>query len=491
MRSLGVNSVRVRLTLWYVGLLCILLISFSIGVYTLLARSAYASLDRELAASIDVLQRSLRHEVDEHHGNPAGERAFASVVELIYRDAFPGIALAVYSEGRRVAAKPGPFGLIPEPLEATREIRFADYIENAEPWRRATLVIDVPEAGEYAFIACGSMVRVENELATLRSTLMLSVPLALLFAAIGGFLLAKRSLAPVVMMSETASRISSKDLSQRIHLQNPKDELGRLALTFNQLLSRLEKSFSMQRSFMADSSHELRTPIYVAHTAAQVTLDRAQRPEQEYREALSTIDEQLNRLNRIVEDMLVLARADAGVYPVAIEDFYLDETIAECLRAARLLGQREGVQVGAPQLEELPCQGDEGLIRQLIMILLDNAVKYTPSGGSVTLELHPARLEGLAAYRIDVIDTGEGIPPEDQAHVFERFYRADKSRSRRKDRGGGGSGLGLAIAQWIAEVHGGKLTLAETSPNGTVFRVLLPVESQAVRTAVRLTDLRP
>ena len=480
MREMGINSVRLRLTLWYVGLLCIILIAFTVGVYTLLARSAYENADRELAASIDVLERSLRHEIQEHNGNPAGEQQFAGVVETVYRDAFPGIGLAVYDGTRRVAAKPGPMGLIPDPPKtASPEFHYTNYQEGSEPWRQATLALSIPHEGNYQFVACSSLESVESGLANLRGILFSSVPLALLFAAVGGFLLAKRSLAPVVVMSDTAARISSKDLSRRIPVRNAKDELGRLASTFNQLLGRLETSFTQQRQFMADSSHELRTPIFVAHTAAQVILDRPERPEQEYRDALTTIDEQLVRINKIVEDMLVLARADAGVYPLDIEDFYLDETIAECLRAGRMLGQQAEVQVQAGEMDELPCRGDEGLIRQLVLILLDNAIKYTPAGGKVHLDVKPVRKGGQPAYQMDVRDTGPGIPPDSQPHVFERFYRADKSRSRQSKRGSGGAGLGLAIAQWIAEVHGGSIQIAETGPSGTVFRVVILRESEA------------
>ncbi len=493
MPDLGISSVRFRLTLWYVGLLCVILIAFSAGLYALLAQSAYGNLDRELAASIDILERSLRHEIQEHNGNPAGEQQFAGVVRTVYRDAFPGIALAVYEGSREVAAKPGPFGLVPEaPKAASTNLRFADYQEDGEPWRRAILAVSIPMEGDYEFVACASTEGVESGLVNLRRILFFSVPLALLFAAVGGFLLAKRSLAPVVVMSDTAAQISSKDLSQRIPVQNAKDELGRLASTFNQLLGRLETSFSQQRQFMADSSHELRTPIYVAHTAAQVILDRQERPEQEYREALAAIDEQLVRINRIVEDMLVLARADAGVYPIEIEDFYLDETIAECLRAARLLGQQAGVSVTAGKLDELPCRGDEGMIRQLVMILLDNAVKYTPTGGKVNLEVKAIRHDAKPAYQIDVSDTGPGIPAEAQPHVFERFFRADQSRTRRSERRGSGAGLGLAIAQWIAGVHGGMIEIAQTSPSGTVFRVVILRESGKPPAAGNLrTDARP
>jgi signal transduction histidine kinase len=289
-------------------------------------------------------------------------------------------------------------------------------------------------------------------------------------AALGGFLLARKSLAPVVELSETASRISSKDLTQRVAVGNAKDELGKLATTFNQLLERMESSFNLQRRFMEDSSHELRTPIYVAHTAAQVTLEREHRSEEEYREALGTIDQQLVRLQHIVEDMFVLARADAGGFPLQVTEFDLGETVSECARAAALLGQRHQVTVQGPGPQEVPCRGDEGLVRQLVLILLDNSVKYTPAGGSVSASID---VSDPAMYAVIVRDSGPGVPDDARELIFERFYRVDKARSRDLKQGGSGAGLGLAIAKWITEIHGGSLTLVETGPQGSTFRATL------------------
>jgi signal transduction histidine kinase len=268
-------------------------------------------------------------------------------------------------------------------------------------------------------------------------------------------------------MSDTASRISSKDLTQRVAVGNPKDELGKLATTFNQLLERMESSFTLQRRFMEDSSHELRTPIYVAHTAAQVTLERGHRSEEEYREALATIDQQLARLQHIVEDMFVLARADAGALPLQVTEFDLGETVTECVRAASLLGQRHNVAVRGPEPTELPCRGDEGLVRQLVLILLDNAVKYTPGGGAVEVAIDTSDRD---TYSVIVRDSGSGVPEEARERIFERFYRVDKARSRATTHAGSGAGLGLAIAKWIAGIHGGSLSLVETSPTGSTFR---------------------
>jgi heavy metal sensor kinase len=465
----GVRSVRFRLTGWYVGILALVLVVFSGSVYAWMARDSYGDVDSELNGAVDVLSRSLRHEVEEHEGKQAGEEAFRGVVQTVYRDSFPDTAVGVYDHNRLVAAKPGPKGFVPHfPIRPEpRQDRWSEP-GSGGPWRLFAPVVEVKRAGSYQFVAQTSLSPTISAMADLRHVFYSAVPLALLAAALGGWLLARHSLAPVVAMSDAADGISSKDLSQRISAGNPKDELGKLAATFNRLLARLEQSFERQKQFMADSSHELRTPIYVARTAADVTLSAPHRPEEEYRAALETVNKQMHRLSHLVEEMFTLALADAGVHPVVMADFYLDETIGECVHAASILAAPKHITVSGPQLHEWPCHGDEGLMRQLIMILLDNAIKYTPEHGYIRFGVDDRDPQTIT---LEVTDNGMGIPPEAQPHIFDRFYRVDKTRSRALATGTGGAGLGLAIAKWIAELHGGGLTLVGSGPAGSTFRV--------------------
>jgi two-component system OmpR family sensor kinase len=251
---------------------------------------------------------------------------------------------------------------------------------------------------------------------------------------------------------------------------NERSELGRLALTFNELLARLDVSFEQQRRFMADASHELRTPVAIVRGESEVALSQESRSPEEYRESLAILHEEGRRLTRIVEDLFTLARADAGQYGLDPASFYLDETAAECVRAVRSLAARRGVALRHEDGGgEMPMRGDEGLVRRMLLNLLDNAIKYTPAGGEVRVEL--AR-EG-EAYAIRITDTGVGVPEEARPHIFERFYRADKARSRNGG-AGGGAGLGLSIASWIAEAHGGRVTLERSGRGGSTFLVSLP-----------------
>lgn len=467
------RSIRFRLTCWYVGLLAVILLAFSVGVYGALSRRIEQRVNDSLFNSVDVFSRTLTHEIEENDGGPAAEAHLREVIETVYRDSFPGQGIAVYAGSRLVTAKPGPGGVIPPPPpKAAPRIRVADVpsAPGQDPERQASVLVRLGKAGDYAVVSWLSLAASREELQVIRSTFLIAIASALAALALGGYLLARKSLQPVMDISETAERISSKDLTQRVPVANPRDELGRLATTFNSLLDRLEKSFERQKRFMADSSHELKTPIHVASTAAQVTLEQLFRDEHEYREALETIVSQLKRLSHLVENMFLLARADAGVYPVDTREFYLEEALSECVRAANVIGQRSGTKAVARAAGEAPCRGDEGLIRQLIMILLDNAVKHSGEGALVEASLDAT---DPACYSIAVRDTGPGIPEESRALIFDRFFREDQSRSRAREDASYGAGLGLAIGKWIAELHGGSLTLETSGPQGSTFRATI------------------
>ncbi|HWP43555.1 MAG TPA: ATP-binding protein, partial [Blastocatellia bacterium] len=338
--------------------------------------------------------------------------------------------------------------------------------------RLAVQRVEIPAASTpFIILISQPLEAVEEELESLREIFYYVVPVALAMAGMGGWLLARKGLAPVVAMSERAREIGAGDLDRKLPVVNPRDELGQLAITFNELLSRLGAAFAQQRQFMADASHELRTPLSVMRTTAGVTLEQPSRDEAEYRDALRMIDEQIRRLTRIVEDMFILARADAGRYPLRKVGFYLDELIQEAVRAADVLASSKDVAIEITASSESPFHGDEDLLRQMILNLLDNAIKYTPPGGAVRLSLTRRQQEHV----IEVSDTGAGIPAEAQPFIFERFYREEKARSRSEKANGSGAGLGLAIARWIAEAHAGRLELARSDKSGSTFRVTLPI----------------
>jgi signal transduction histidine kinase len=269
-------------------------------------------------------------------------------------------------------------------------------------------------------------------------------------------------------MAERARQIGGEDLSGRLPVVNPRDELGRLAATFNELLARLESAMHQQRQFMADASHELRTPVTTTRTAANVALQQPHRDEEDYRKTLGIIEQQAMRLSRIVDDMFTLARADAGTYPVRMQPMYLDEVIEDVAAAARVVASTRHVAIEVQAQSSASFMGDEELIRRLLANLLDNAVRHSPSGSAVRVELRSAP----AGYSLVVADRGSGIPAEHRPHIFERFYRVDASRVRGNH--DGGAGLGLSLARWVVTVHGGDITLSESSEHGSTFSISLP-----------------
>jgi two-component system OmpR family sensor kinase len=329
--------------------------------------------------------------------------------------------------------------------------------------------------GRYTAVITQSLSEVNELLEQAQAAALVSVPVLLLLAIAGGYLLARRGLAPVAAMNEQAQRIDARNLHERLAVADPRDELGQLATTFNALLERVDRAFEQQRRFTADASHELRTPVAIVRGEADVALSSGRRTVEEYREALRIVRDGSERLSRIVNDLFLLARADAGQIPIRAAPLYLDELLAEVARSVRSLAQRAGIDIRVTAPEEIAYVGDEELLRRLLLNLLDNAIKYSTRPGVVALTL-----ESAAGWRrVTVTDSGAGIPPEAQPHVFERFYRGDMARSVAESAQGGGAGLGLSIARWIAERHGGGLTLVESSPNGTTFELVLPTTVDA------------
>lgn len=467
------ESVRARLTLWYVGVLALVLIAFSVAVYALHAAILYDSLDTELGATLEETSSSFIQEMK------SGVDEETAAKDVLNQYSSPHQAAAIFSsEGKVIAEDPAQGDVhasLPDmslvlPTEA--ELYTLPQGRPPEDRRVAVKRAEITNTSKsYIIVITQAFDVVNRELRLFGFILSLVVLAALLLAGAGGWFLARRSLAPVVEMTERAHRISAENLDERLPLKNPNDELGRLASTFNELLARLDDSFKQQRRFMADASHELRTPLSVMRTATDVTLEIKGRNESEYREALEIIDEQTRRLTRIVEDMFTLARADSSSHALRSQDFRLNELIDETARAASVLAANKGIKIEVGKLPETHYYGDEGLLRQMLMNLLDNAIKHTPAGGliSIGLEKQPSR------YTIMVADTGAGIPVEAQARIFDRFYRVDKARSRAgATEVGGGAGLGLAIARGIAEAHHGRLELQRSDETGSVFSVLLP-----------------
>jgi two-component system, OmpR family, sensor kinase len=464
------DSVRSRVELWCVRLLGAILILFLALIYFLLARALYVRIDDTLRAVVQIAHTSLANDLTE--GQDAEDAARSTAAELASRQTL----IAIYDRRGRLLAEAGreddiaillpPVEQIPAAEDLLQTIVEADDLDDRH--RLAMRRVSIPAFGtDFIVVAGTSLEPTDEELESLRGILLYLVPLSLILAGIGGWFLAGRSLSPVVAMADRARQIGVANLSERLPVANPRDELGRLAQTFNGLLARLEGSLIQQRQFMADASHELRTPVTTARTAASVALQQPTRGESDYRETLAIIEQETTRLSRIVDDMFTLARADAGSYPVRSMPMYLDEVLDEVIRALRVVASTRGVSIVEHMVRPAPFTGDEDLVRRLIINLLDNAIRYAPSHTVVRLALDRRESQ----YAVSVSDDGPGIPVEIQDRIFERFYRVDAARSRERD---GGAGLGLALARWIARAHGGDVVLASSSSVGSTFVITLP-----------------
>jgi len=491
--------------MWYAAVFALFLGGFAVATYLFIAQSSAARIDEYLAETAGAVAGALEFERTEKRSEAV------AVADVVQEFSFRDIEVAVLdrSTGELLASDLGP------PPPDVQSDAAADAAEDtaAGPQPRSphsgrtapdvpglgALLARAPRGGPARFttvdaggvspvrvmalpyrlggrdVVIGTAQSLRAQTRLLREAkvaLWLGVPLMLLLATAGGYGLARKSLQPVVAMSERAERIGASTLHERLPVANAGDELGRLATVFNGLLARLDSAFDQQRQFIADASHELRTPVSIVRSEAELALSKGDRPAGEARAALAVIHGEARRLTRIVEDLFLIARADAGEQPLEPVELYLNELAGDCVRAMRSLAQAKRVALadateGAG--EDFPFRGDEALLRRMVMNLLDNAIKYTPAGGRVSLDAR----RGGAGYTIAVRDTGPGVPAEARDRIFDRFYRA------RRDRGAGladagGAGLGLAIARWVAETHGGRVDLTSTGPEGSVFTATLP-----------------
>lgn len=471
------SSVRVRLTLWYTAVLTCVLTAMAFATYALLRQNSAHRTDAAIIEMADSFLATVNAEAIDATGSAGLKAAIEQAIsEHRYRET---VFAVLDQEGKIVAASanrwfddpPGtPVEILQEAMGRARA--------GARPFRTVRLQDEVHRSyarrfsigkEEYTLLVLQSLHRQREFLESVIAAFGLAIPLAILLASAGGYFLARRSLSPVVEMSTQAGRIGADNLHERLPVRNAQDELGHLAGSFNNLLDRLDHSFEQQRRFMADASHELRTPVAILCGEADVTLSQPTRSPEDYRASLDILRAEARRLKHIVEDLFTLARADAGQHPLTLSTFYLDELVNECSRSMKTLAAAKQITLTCNASKELPIQADEALLRRMIVNLLDNAIKYTAPGGSVSVSCNAEN----SRYVTTVSDTGQGIPLDLQSRIFERFFRADKARSR-SDSDGGGAGLGLSISQWIVHAHGGTLELTRSDKDGSAFAVYLP-----------------
>lgn len=458
------RSVRFRLTAWYTAILAITFALAGFGVWWTIRDSIHETVDKDLRSRLNAMRDYLRRQtVDAESGALAEEVAEQA-------------ALAPAATRYRIAGRDGRW-VYQSPGTTEWDTRPPD--SNLLP----------PQGKGQTILAGGKPVRVLSAPAPMGTvqigipidefydmlddftwTALLASPVVLLLAAAGGYLMSRRALAPVDRITRTAEAIEAQNLSQRLPVRGTGDELDRLSATLNSMFARLETAFHRMAQFTADASHELRTPVAIMRTTAEVARSKP-RTDHEYRKALDRILQETERTTGLIEDLMLLARADAGADGIVVEPMDLAEAARETCRQARVLAEAGKLRLEAELPTECTILGDCQAVRRLMLILLDNAIKYTPPGGEVRVRIKTDNSGRAPMAVLEVRDTGIGIPADDLPHIFERFYRAAKDRSRST----GGTGLGLSIAQWIAHRHGGEI-LVESAPGvGSVFRVKLPL----------------
>lgn len=446
-------SIRGRLTAWYGLIVVVVLVAGAAAVVVVQDRLALQRLDGELERLMQTVEGVMRTEFGEGLNLERAADEASSEVAATDRTV---VLIETNGDLLVVWGQPLPAGWRP-PVD---EPALTTVIVGTTRMRALSRPV---MHNQYRYVAAvlATLDEIESERERLLLALGAGVIVALLVATGGGWIVGRQSLRPLTLLAGQAASITERDPNTRLQVPNPDDELGRFARAFNGLLDRLATALNGQRQFMADASHEMRTPVSVVRTTAQVTLARTARSEEDYRQSLTIVEEQSARLARLVDAMFMLSRAEAAGIPLMREPLYLDDLVSDCARALRVLAKEQGVDVLTCGDTEVAWTGDDGLLRQMVSNLLENAIRYAKGVVTVTV----ARLPGGGAT-IRVSDDGEGIPLEYQTRIFDRFVRLNGRSS--------GAGLGLPIARWIAEAHGGTLVLESSGPAGSCFTVTLP-----------------
>lgn len=453
-------SLRARLALLYTAIVGGILLLFGTAVYVTVGVTLTHQVDNTLEYRAEGIIPNI----------VIGKGGQLSVQTLPAQDFSAGVYIQVWGKNNQlIDASPN----IPDPsrpmdptgLQATKPV-FHDV-----PVRGTRLrVLSVPLAVSNRIVGVlqvgASLSVVETTQMVLLRVLLVGAIISMLIAGLGGWISTQHALSPLEAVTQTALQITrADDLSRRIPYRGPpEDEVGQLINAFNQTLSRLENLFNTQRRFLADVGHELRTPL----TVIKGNIDLMRRMKQPDDESMDSIVNEVDRLTRLVGDLLLLAQAESGKLPMANQIVELDTILLDVMHQMRVLA-RDRLQLRLGEIDQVLVCGDQDRLKQVLVNLVGNSIKYTPAGGEVIVGLGKS---GSRA-RLTISDNGPGIPPEDIPHIFERFYRGEKSRTRSKD--GKGFGLGLSIAYWIVRNHEGTIEVSQRQPHGTTFAVWLPL----------------
>lgn len=466
------KSIRFSLTLWYSLTLAVILVLFSSFLYLTIRKQFYQGVDRELFT----IAEALASPTLEPFRNSAPS-AFDQVLEDFIGPRVNDKFVQLLDSAGKITARSKNLQDIAFPLDksALHEASLGrighrtDRLPGLYPVRSITFPVLNDGRLSYVVQVSSSLAEISDTLHNILIVLCISIPLAILLFGYGGWFLAGIALKPVGLITRSARKITAENLSHRLEVVNPRDEIGELAKTFNDTLARLENSFKRTRQFSVDVSHELRTPLTILRGETELGLKLAKEPD-EFRELLQSNLDEIKKMSKIIEDLLFLSKAEEGGLYLDLQEVELHEFLLELVQQASPLTRETGVAVSFEGASPVYVRGDRVRLRQIFLNLLENGMKYNRAGGSVRLVL--SREEGEA--RVAVIDTGVGIAGEDLPYIFDRFYRVDRARNSAS----GGSGLGLSLVKSFTAAHGGKVEAASEPGKGSTFTVLLPLAEQ-------------
>jgi len=459
--------IKVRLTLWYGGILAIILIVFSSGVFIYFKNSLQQSIDAKLRSIADVLSSSLTdiHSVsvfgnfERYLENVLGKKPKGKFIQIMDRSGKIGAKMSDI-EGEVV---PTSFSTLEKALKG--ELTY-ETIEHVRPRLRIITVPIVENNKVSSIVQVGtSLEDFDETMKKLFIIMILSIPTSIIVTIVVGYFMAQKALKPVDQIRRAAVKISSTNLDETIDIGKRRDELGRLAETFNDMIVRLKDAFQRINQFSIDVSHELKTPLTILKGETEVAL-RKDKDKEEYKKTLMSNLEEIDRMTMIIDDLLMLSKSDSQDFKLSYEDVPVRDLIVDVCMDMKLFADTKGIELVVKDLNDVRVKGDELKLRRMLWNIIQNGIKYTHKGGTVEVS---SRVNDGYLF-IDVKDNGAGIADEDIKYIFDRFYRGDKSRKRES-----GSGLGLSISKWIAEAHKGTVEVKSKPAEGSLFTIKLPI----------------
>jgi heavy metal sensor kinase len=467
MRRLSNLPIRWRLTMLYGGIITLILLVFSGGVYIYFENSLQKSIDAKIRSMGEIISSSM---TDSH--DPTLFNNFERYLENVLGRKPKGKLVQIMDSAGRIGAKSSDIEAENFKVSfGTLERAFAgevvyETVETARPRLRLVTIPIMDNKKVTSIVQVGtSLEDFDDSMRRLLIILIIGIITSVSLTIGVGYLMAKKTLKPVDKIRKAAVKISSRNLDEYIDIGARRDELGKLAETFNAMISRLRDAFQRINQFSIDVSHELKTPLTILKGGTEVALRKERSPE-EYRALLASHLEEIDRMSQIIDDLLLLSKADTGKMQLNVSDIDLKDLILQVYVGMKISAEKKDVALIVDDLQDARLKGDELKLRRMLWNIVENGIKYTNSGGKV--EISSSSDDGYV--RIDVKDTGVGIGEEDIKYVFDRFYRADRARKRES-----GTGLGLSISKWIAEAHKGAIEVESHPPSGSLFSIKLPV----------------